>query len=280
MWSTVLQGDLRVSFDSYFQEVYGPRWSTLLEALKKPERQIAITLSKDQEHPYYLSEASAIAARALDVQSGDQVLDMCAAPGGKTLLLLERLMSTPQNSETPPGLLVSNEYSSARRARLKRVIQEFVPEVHREKIELRGKDGIRFGILEPERYDRILIDAPCSGERHLLEHPVELEKWTPARSKNLSKKQYGLLTSGILALKQHGRLLYSTCSISPQENDGVILRALKRKSDLIELDLPPLDPELSELKIERTETGYIFLPDRSSTGPLFFSRLRKRARLD
>lgn len=292
----------RQDFNSYFSSVYGERWPDLLAALQKKERQV-LRLNRwaapapaqvedevdwlpgcywlNHEKPerkdiapsgtdqglspfYIMDPASVLAARALEVTPGERVLDMCAAPGGKSLILLEALEDM--------GELIANEISSGRRERLKKVIQQYVPRASRDHVFVQGKDGLRFGISQPGAFDRILLDAPCSGERHLLESPGELSTWSPKRSENLAKRQYGLLTSALLALKPGGTLLYSTCSISPLENDGVIERLLEKKSDQVELALPDDPPSPFA---ERTRFGWIHLPDRCGFGPLYFSRLSR-----
>jgi 16S rRNA C967 or C1407 C5-methylase (RsmB/RsmF family) len=189
---------------------------------------------------------------------------MCAAPGGKSLVLAEKLNGT--------GTLICNEYSLNRRQRLIQVMQQYVPREVREKhIWVKGLDGMAYGMRDKGIYDSILLDAPCSGERHLLENPAELKKWSRNRTQKLSQKQYGLLTSALLALSSKGYLLYSTCSISPLENDGVIDHLIKKKSDTFNVVQIERPHELAE----PTEHGWIFLPDRSGFGPLYFCLLQK-----
>ncbi len=125
--------------------------------------------------------------------------------------------------------------------------------------------------MHPNTFDKILLDAPCSGEQHLLHSTKELDKWSIKRTKRLSQAQYGLLCSAILALKENGQVLYSTCSLSPMENDQVIERFLEKKGNTAVLDLPNIELEA----IERTKYGYIMLPDISRAGPIYFSRLKK-----
>jgi 16S rRNA C967 or C1407 C5-methylase (RsmB/RsmF family) len=248
-------------FFRHFQEVWGERWSSLCAALQASPERTNLSLFDGYSH-YQLDQASIWAAQALGAQSGERVLDMCAAPGGKTLVLLQT-----------PGLMVtSNEYSFARRKRLQEVIVQHVPVPERERVHIGSWDGNQFGLRKPEEYDRVLVDAPCSSERHLIEQK-KTDEWTLARTRQLAKRQYSLLCSGLLTVKPGGMVLYSTCSISPDENDGVIARALERKSDLCELDLTMN----LEAGMERTQFGVQIFPDRSdNAGPMYFSRLRRR----
>jgi 16S rRNA C967 or C1407 C5-methylase (RsmB/RsmF family) len=284
---------INITFDNFFENLYNSRWKDLKIALKAKHTQV-VRAAFNHEHDftftdeilnypsytqelkgvfkqrtpdglkkyYVMDPASIICAKTLDVQEGDFVLDMCAAPGGKSLILLEALKT---------GELWCNEISEARRHKLKNVIQEYVPKEMRKNVFIKGKDGNRYGLMHPDTFDRILVDAPCSGESHLINSATELAKWSENRTKRLSRNQYSLLCSALLACKSNGRIVYSTCSVSRYENDGVIERILTKKKGMLKLDLPEIDLP----GIERTEYGYIFLPDKSDAGPIYFSRLLK-----
>jgi len=283
-------------FDQFFSDHYGGRWTTLYEELKKddqkvlravfpsdkkwplesfleinhcylPTEDLDYTKEVNEEgmrHFYYMDPGSIMAAKVLEVQPGDTVLDMCSAPGGKGLILIEDLKGE--------GNIDLNEPSRNRRDRLKNVIRQHVPEEFRTVVSVKGQDGLNFGIKSPDTYDKILVDAPCSGERHLIHSPTELEKWTPKRSKRLASRQYGLLTSALLALKPGGTLIYSTCSISPLENDGVLQKLKDKKGD--QFEFVELSGKFIE-KADKTDFGRLFLPDASGYGPLFIAKIRK-----
>ena len=275
-------------FDQFYRESFGERWPSLLAALTSQNRsqtarinqfsksyvpgQDFRVLESAGEIPrddlgllqYYVMDlASVFAARALDVQPGDSVLDMCAAPGGKTLVLAEKLQGQ--------GELIANEPSGPRRERLKKVLQQYIPREERNHIWVNGKDAGLYAISHPGHFDRILVDAPCSGEEHLLETPAELKEWKVSRSEKLAQRQYALLTAALLAVKSGGRIVYSTCALSPFENDQVIERLLTKKKDQFEV---VMNAEVFEGE-ERTSYGRQFLPDRSGLGPIYFSILRK-----
>jgi 16S rRNA C967 or C1407 C5-methylase (RsmB/RsmF family) len=190
------------------------------------------------------------------------VLDACAAPGGKTLILLEELGAR--------GSLVANELSQARRHRLREVIEHHVPSELRNRVEVTGFDANRFGLKRPKEFDRVLLDAPCSSEAHLLEADPLQKDWKESRTRQLAIRQYSLLCSALLTLKVGGTLVYSTCSISPLENDGVVGRLLTRKADQVRID-----PDTADLvDLEKTEHGYQIFPDRfPGVGPIYLSRL-------
>ena len=150
-------------------------------------------------------------------------------------------------------------------------MQEIAPQVFIE----RDFPGVTLGIIHWPM-GTILIDAPCSGERHLLETPKELAEWTVSRMKKLAQRQYALLTAGLLALKPGGKLVYSTCSIASLENDGVIETLLKKKEDfqILQEDLP--QAILQQIgRPEKTKHGFLFLPDQCGIGPIYFCVLRK-----
>ena len=274
------------SINQFYLSMHGERWPALLEALKAPEFQWArwnhFSLQAPAEDYFIPQERSEIprdpegllqfyimdpgsfhAAKALDVQSGDQVLDMCAAPGGKTLILAEALRNA--------GELLANEISEARRERLKKVIQQYVPRQVRDRIWVTGKDGGKFALTHKEKFDRILIDAPCSGERHLFETAKELQEWKPSRSEKLAQRQYALLTAALLAVRPGGRIVYSTCSISNLENDLVIEKLLKKKEGQFQV----LATELPMPGAEKTKFGIQMWPDRCQAGPIYYSVLEK-----
>lgn len=257
-------------FNQFYLQHWGDRWSQLLRSLlQNPEKTNRVSLFEGQQNIYQMDQGSIWAAEALGVQSGDEVLDMCAAPGGKTLILAEMLQGN--------GTLIANEVSPARRERLKWVIQSYIPQHQRQTeageglyIRITGKDGGLFG-KTPEQFDRILIDAPCSGERYLLENLPELKAWKTSRSEFLAQRQYALLTAARIALKPGGSMVYSTCSISPLENDEVVERLLKKKKDLEVISI-----ELPHPKAERTRYGIQVLPDVFGFGPLYYCFLLKR----
>jgi 16S rRNA C967 or C1407 C5-methylase (RsmB/RsmF family) len=254
---------LNSAFEDFFSKIYESRWSDLKRSLilEEPKTQRSCFHGYAT---YYLDSASVRAAESLRVQPHDEVLDMCAAPGGKTLILAECLSGR--------GSLVANELSRDRKARLLKVLDEHVPESYRKLIQVTGYDGNQFGLKKPNSFDRILLDAPCSSERHLLHEDPDMKDWKESRTKQLMMRQYSLLCSALLSLKTGGALIYSTCSISPFENDGVVERLLKKKSDQVKVD--PDNADLIDL--EQTQFGYQIFPDRANgAGPIYFSRLIK-----
>ena len=248
------------TFDEFYRLQYGERWENLKKAMLSEEDDKA---SPDGlAEPYYMDRASIETASLLPVREGDDVLDMCAAPGGKTIVLLLKLKGT--------GRLVSNDRSPDRRERMRRAIAASVPEEWRKNSVITGHDASRWGLYEKDTYDAVLLDAPCSSERHVLQSPEHLSKWSPSRPKRLQALQYSMLASAMLALKNGGILLYSTCSVNRAEDEEIIARFMKKHPGEAE-ELPVL------LECgEKREHGMIVLPDRSGgRGPMYAAMLRK-----
>mgnify|MGYP006266076041 CR=1 FL=1 len=258
------------AFDSYYQELYPERWPALREALLGEGRYEA--LEEGLLQAYYLDPASAAVARLLPLEADSRqlrLLDACAAPGGKTLVLLQRL----QGGDGAQAQLVANERSAGRRARLHRVLQTHVPPELLAAVTVTGHDATRWGLYEQDAYDGILLDVPCSSERHVLQSPRHVREWSPKRSDRLAKQAVAMLAAMIDALRPGGAVVYSTCALTPRENDAVVARVLERRGERVQL-LPV------ELPFgEATEQGVQVLPDRSGgAGPMYAALLRKTPR--
>lgn len=290
-------------FQQFYQEQWGGRWPNLLAALQQTGKKVvrwnafcglarpaelrplpapftncyeieSLPAEWREQIPrgpegllafYVMDPGSYLIARALNVQKGDTVLDMCAAPGGKSLVLIEALKED--------GEIILNEPSQTRRERLKKVVQQYVPRDVRERVRVSGKDGGLFAKTHPEHFNRILVDAPCSGEKHLLENGRLEGDWTSKQSKQLQQRQYALVTGAIEAASDTATIIFSTCSLSKLENDGVVARVLAKKNDRVRLVQGSIGPEGAE----RTDYGFQWLPDHNGYGPLFFAMLTKQS---
>lgn len=262
-----------VAFESFYGELFGSRWPALRAALLEPVRHVA--WGERLLEPYYLDAGSVEAALALPPVVSGAVLDMCAAPGGKTLILAGRL-----DAESS---LTANEFSRERKNRLIAVLNRHLDRDTLGKVTVTGRDAARWSRYEQDAYDRILLDAPCSSERHVLSAPSFLAEWSPARVKNLASRQWALLSGAFLVLKGGGYLVYSTCALSPQENDGIVERLVKKYPEAMVCD-PVVEARkfagnvyLESSSAERTAYGRHVLPDTASlSGPLYYSLIRKK----
>ncbi len=160
---------------------------------------------------YYLQEASAMApAGLLDVQPGMTVLDLCAAPGGKSSQIAALLQGQ--------GLLISNEIEPKRATILGRNLERMAVANALVLNEHPKKLSERF----PSFFDRILVDAPCSGEGMFRKEETVYTDWSVETVQMCAKRQSEILSSAAQMLKPGGRMVYSTCTFAPEENEGVI----------------------------------------------------------
>ena len=262
-----------VEFNRYYEDLFAERWAHLRPALLS--NPVHATFSDCLIKPYFLDPASLAVGIALDVHPGQEVLDLCAAPGGKSLVLACRLSGE--------GRLVANERSATRRARLHRVLNGHLAPPLRAVVSVTGHDASRWGLYEPESYDRVLADVPCSSERHVISSAGDLERWSPSRPKRLAQAAYASGCAAVDATRPGGIVAYSTCALSPVENDGVIERLLMRgRGSFVQVTPQTLEPNPPEgveavpIVWEPTVFGQIALPDRNNgVGPMYFALLQK-----
>lgn len=166
---------------------------------------------------YYVQEAaSMIPPVVLDPQPGDVVLDIAAAPGSKTTQLAQYLWNT--------GVLVANDITSDRLAALGVNLQRCgITNVITTQMQGQRMQGIEF--------DRILVDAPCSGTGTIRKSLKTIQLWNPEMVKRLTVMQSKLLDTAFRLLKKGGTMVYSTCSNEPEEDEGVISAFLDRHDD-------------------------------------------------
>jgi 16S rRNA (cytosine1407-C5)-methyltransferase len=252
---------INTDFENYYLSIYGERWQLLRESLRLPAT--PVSYSQGLLKPYMLDRASVLAASTLRLPEKGLILDACAAPGGKSLVLAS--LTGTENS------LVANEFSAARRNRLCAVLDEYLDSEKRQRIKVTGFDAAKSGRKKTETYDAILLDVPCSSERHVIQDQKALSQWTQARPRFLSQRQWSLLSAAFLILKSSCSLVYSTCAITPEENDAVVLRLLQKYGSQVLVD----EPDFAEG--EKTQYGRIILPDQcGGMGPMYVARFRKK----
>lgn len=176
---------------------------------------------------YYLQEPSAMTpASCLPVTPGENILDLCAAPGGKATALGAMLNGS--------GLLVANDISSSRTRALLRNIELFGIANAFVTNETPAHLKNRF----PEFFHKILLDAPCSGEGMFRKEDALARDWTPEKSEELSVLQKELILQAADMLRPGGQLLYSTCTFAPKEDEGVVSYLLENRPDMKLIELP------------------------------------------
>lgn len=222
---------------------------------------------------YHMDAASLLAVVALDPSPDSRVLDMCAAPGGKSLAILQSLGGK--------GSLTCNDVSQDRRRRLQDVIHRYTPmpggAISVPTVEVVGQDGTLPGSFGTAAYDCVLLDAPCSSERHVLHDTEELQKWGPGRIKANAVRQQALLLNALEACVEGGTIVYSTCALSPVENDDVVHACLKKYNGAVSPETPVAIVPLRFAFGESTKAGgWHVLPDSGlGFGPLYICKLIK-----
>ena len=270
-------------FEEYYRELYGQRWDALKESFAGEGSAVEYHVNGAQES-YFLDSASVLAALCLPLENATDLLDLCAAPGGKTLVLASRMGGDAK--------LSSNERSPERKHRLSTVVENCLPPEISERVKTSCSDGATWCTRQSECFDRILLDAPCSSERHVIADPKYLNTWSPSRIKTVTTEQWALLSSAYRLLRPQGILLYSTCALCPEENDGMIERLYKKfNKDGTAFTLLEPAPDLSQVSafapaltlpgFEKTKYGYMIMPDRQKgAGPIYFSIIRKEKALE
>ncbi|MCM1193147.1 MAG: RsmF rRNA methyltransferase first C-terminal domain-containing protein [Butyrivibrio sp.] len=183
---------------------------------------------------YYIQEPSAMApGELLEVKPGDRVLDLCAAPGGKSTQMAAKLQGQ--------GILVCNEIHPARA----KILSENVERMGIGNACVTNETPERLAAAFPEYFDRILVDAPCSGEGMFRKNPAACEEWSPENVRLCAVRQDEILDCGAQMLRPGGRLVYSTCTFAEEEDEGSVERFLGRHPDF---RLVPVESEKAGLE--------------------------------
>ncbi|MCI8599907.1 MAG: RsmB/NOP family class I SAM-dependent RNA methyltransferase, partial [Lachnospiraceae bacterium] len=176
---------------------------------------------------YYIQEPSAMAVGALALpKPGERVLDLCAAPGGKTTHLASAMKGQ--------GLLISNEIHSARAKILSTNVERMgIPNAIVTNETPESLAG-RF----PGFFDRIVVDAPCSGEGMFQKEEQAILQWSPENVSMCAGRQQAILEEAAKMLRPGGSLVYSTCTFAPEENEGTVSTFLKKHSEFSICQVP------------------------------------------
>ncbi|MBK5274537.1 MAG: 16S rRNA (cytosine(967)-C(5))-methyltransferase RsmB [Desulfuromonadales bacterium] len=207
-------------------------------------------------------EASQLAGILLDPQSGERVLDACAAPGGKATHLAQLMGNR--------GELLAMDVSQTKLP----LIQETAQRLGITIISTRAADLLRTGAFPADAFDRILLDAPCSGLGVIRRNPEAKWRVTPEDITRLAATQKIMLNNTMRMLKPGGKLLYSTCSTSSEENEGVVADFISRRPDCVLENLNEIFPDYQELFTE--EGMFRAWPHRHNMDGFFAARILKK----
>ena len=213
---------------------------------------------------YYIQEPSAMTtASRLPVGPGERVLDLCAAPGGKATELGAKLFGE--------GLLVANDISASRvKALLKNIEVMGIPNSF-----LLNEVPAKIAEQFPAYFDKILVDAPCSGEGMFRKNPEAARVWSEEKPPECAKMQREIVKQAISMLKPGGMMIYSTCTFSPEENEQIIAWVLR---EFPEVQLIPMKgyegfsegrPDLADGNPERALKGGKYILNFVFVSPQF-----------
>ncbi len=178
---------------------------------------------------YPMNPSSLLAVRWLEVAPQHEVLDLAAAPGGKTLQLAVAMGNT--------GRIAAVEAVRSRFHRMRANLARCGVTG----AEFYLADGRSVGRKVPDRFDRVLLDSPCSSESRIrLNDPLSYAHWSLRKTREMVRKQRGLIRSAYLALKPGGEMIYCTCAFSAEENEGVVDYLLRRQPEAEIVPLPEL----------------------------------------
>ena len=176
---------------------------------------------------YYLQEASAMSAVCLlDPQPGERVCDLCAAPGGKSTQIAGRMMGK--------GFLLCNEFSPKRA----KILSQNVERMGVSNALVTNETVEHLAQKLPAFFDKVLIDAPCSGEGMFRKEEAAVTDWSQETVEMCARRQADILDAGAALLRAGGRLVYSTCTFAPEENEQAIAAFLSHH--------PEFEPEKVE----------------------------------
>ncbi|CAG5135280.1 unnamed protein product [Candidula unifasciata] len=197
---------------------------------------------------------SMIPPLVLDIKSHHKILDMCASPGSKTAQLIEYLHSTSPEGELPTGYVIANDTDNKRCY----LMVHQVKRLQSPCCMIVNHDGTNFPKIRANNddkspefhlFDRVLCDVPCSGDGTMRKNFDVWNKWHPLQGANLHGLQCKLLRRGCQLLEKNGRIVYSTCSLNPIEDEAVIADMLRSSEGAMELvDIHDLLPGLKFVK--------------------------------
>jgi 16S rRNA (cytosine967-C5)-methyltransferase len=205
------------------------------------------------------SRAAMLVARVLDPRAGERILDLCAAPGGKSTHIAA-LMGDE-------GEVVAVERNPARAKELAETARRL--HAHCVRVEL---SDARLTRTADDLFDRVLVDPPCSGLGTLQARADLRWRVTPEQLQEMSTVQAAILLAGARALRPGGVLVYSTCTISPNENERQIEQFLNSNSNFI---LEDLTVEFPDHAHPRAPNVLLTLPHRDHTAGFFIARMRR-----
>jgi NOL1/NOP2/sun family putative RNA methylase len=207
-------------------------------------------------------KASMLPAIAIEAKEGENVFDTCAAPGMKTIQL--------SNMVGESGKVLATELNDNRHILLDNILKKFdCKNVTTKRIDFRN-------IKRNKKFDKIILDAPCSSERLIRKQREALLEWSPTLVRKKAANQKNLLQKGFDYLKEGGEMIYSTCSFSPEEDEEVVLDLLSKRKNA---SIVPI--KLEGLKIRKNdlcENCVRLFPQDNDTQQFFLAKIKKETK--
>jgi 16S rRNA (cytosine1407-C5)-methyltransferase len=183
--------------------------------MNKDKAEVSQTELYDDGKYYIQNLSSILATLVLDPKKNEKILDMCAAPGSKTTHIADMVSNNAD--------IIANDIDMSRISDLQSVVDQFGA-----KAKVTLSDGKEFGQKYPVYFDKVLLDAPCSGEGLIyFKGPKPLRFWSMDKVKRSVFVQKELIISAFKTLKHGSYMVYSTCTLEPEENEGVVTHLLK-----------------------------------------------------
>ena len=193
-------------------------------------------------HPFhhagliYVQEPAAMApAECIEIEPDSKVLDMCAAPGGKSTQLKGKLGED--------GLLVSNEIIPSRC----KILTGNIERLGLKNCVTTCMDTARLASLFPDTFDVVMVDAPCSGEGMFRKEPAAIDEWSAENVQKCTERQREVLENATICLASGGTIVYATCTFSLEENEMMVDAFLKAHPDF---EIIPVNPEVQAASVD------------------------------
>ena len=217
-------------------EMHDVPWNADAKWVGHEQRSALLASQVYRDHHVYIQNLSSmVPPLLLDPQPGEHVLDLTAAPGSKTLQMACMMR---QQGELAAVEIVKDRFFKLR---------DNLKVQGATEVKTYLKDGRGVWRHRPEYFDRVLLDAPCSSEgRFRADTPQTFAYWSLRKIKEMVRKQKRLLNSAVHSLKPGGRLVYSTCSFAPEENEAILTDMMRRYGDA--LMIVPCDVDMENLE--------------------------------
>lgn len=244
-------------------------WHSNSYWIKSKDRPLGKTIEHQLGYYYVQDAASLVPVLALDPQPGERVLDLCASPGSKTTQMAQAMDNK--------GIIVANDVEMKRIS----ILAFNTQRCGASNCVLTVEDGRDFKDKE-QKFDKVLVDAPCTGVGTIRGDPSVAKMWSQAGVEGLATIQKQLLGSGYSCLREGGVLTYSTCSLSPEENEGVLDYLLTNKdAEVLEVNFEGLETRSGLLKFDGrdfhkdVEKASRIWPQDNNTEGFFVAKIKK-----